>query len=393
MPTNNNDVIRGLYYGQAINAGGGDDRIYWGRADGSTTLYGGSTNENYNPDVYTPGNPGGDRLFITGSEGAKISFSSTKDGVATIGNQSLKFFGIERVIGSNGNDTIIGSNAKMAPASGGTPEHGLSLYGGGGQDRIVGSAFADIIDGGSGNDTLFGGKGDDFIQSSTGNDLIYGGPGNENIRWGIGDNVAPGNDTIYGGEVNEGIGDLINIWSVNQNWMIGGTGARVVFTGAEKGVAYSTMGGTTSTLHFYQFENAWTHQGNDTVTGANATIGSDGKGFHINTRWGNDIITGSKGNDTIEGGAGRDTITGGKGNDIISANTDYYNRSAPGDGDVDTLIFRAGDGHDTVIGFDVGRDILDLGGRSYTATETSHGTQLRFASGDTILLSNIFDFI
>lgn len=393
MPTKNNDVIRGPYHGQPIHAAGGDDQIYWGHADGSTTLYGGNSNEHYNTDLYTTGNPGGDRLYITGSEGATIRFGSTKSGVVNVGTETLKFYGVERLHTGNGNDVINGSAATLAPAVGGTPQHGLTIFAGGGQDRISGSAFADMIDGGSGNDTIFGGKGDDFIQSSTGHDLIYGGAGNDNIRWGIGNNVAPGNDTIYGGEVEEGIGDLINIWSVNENWMIGGTGARVVFTGAEKGVAYSTMGGVTSTLHFYQFENSWTHQGNDTVTGANAAIGSDGKGFRMNTRWGNDILTGSRGNDTLEGGTGRDTITGGRGNDLISANTEYYNRNAPGDGDVDTLIFRAGDGHDTVLGFDTGIDILNLGGRSYTAVENGQGTLLRFASGDTILLSNVFDFI
>lgn len=393
MPTNGNDVIRGPHNGKPILAQGGDDIIYWGPGDGSTTLYGGSAGEHYNTDVYVAGNPGGDRLYITGSQGASIRFTTTENGTATVGNKVLKFEDIERVHGSAGNDTIIGSAAKMAPAAGGTPQHGLSIYGGAGHDSIVGSNFADVIDGGSGNDTIYSGSGDDFVQSSIGNDLIYGGAGNENIRWGLGNNVAPGNDTIYGGEGSEGIGDLINIWVMDENWKVGGRGVRVVFDSAESGFAYSTMGGVNNNLRFYQFENSWTHQGNDNVTGANATIGSNGQGIRMNTRWGNDQLIGSTGNDTLEGGTGRDTINGGKGNDLISANTEWYNRQTHGDGDVDTLIFRAGDGHDTVLGFDVGVDRLHLGGRSYTAVENDHGTLLRFAGGDDILLSNVFDFI
>ena len=389
MPTNGNDVIRGPYNGRSVNALGGDDSIYWGRGDGSTTVYGGSTGEHYDPDPYW-GNAGGDRLYITGSQGVTVRFTSSETGIATIGNQTLKFFGIERFHGTSGNDVIDATNARIEPAHGSTPVHGITVYAGAGHDRITGTRIADFIDGGAGNDTIHAGGGDDVVQSSTGNDLIYGGAGNENIRWGLGDNVAPGNDTIYGGEGGEGIGDLINMWDVNADWT---TGARVNFTSAESGIATTTMGGRTSTLHFYQFENCWTHRANDTISGANATIGGNMQGIRINTRWGNDVIVGSRGNDTIEGGEGRDTITGGRGNDLISANTEWYNRNAPGDGHVDTLIFRAGDGADTVLGFDTGIDILNLGGRSYTATENGQGTLLNLGHGDTILLSNVFDFI
>ena len=71
---------------------------------------------------------------------------------------------------------------------------------------------------------------------------------------------------------------------------------------------------------------------------------------------------------------------------------DDYSIGNPGDGDADTLIFREGHGHDTVLAFDVGVDVLDLGGRGYTASQTGQGTLLSFDSGDTILLSNVFDF-
>lgn len=389
MPTEMNDVISGPF-GGTLYALGGDDRISWNRSHGSARLFGGDGGEHYDPNPYNPSNPGGDRLYITGSHGATVRFLSTESGTATIGTQTLTFFGIERLHGSAGNDIISGANAGIAPAHGTTPQHGLSIYAGAGRDRITGSRIADVLDGGSGSDTIRAGGGDDFVQSSTGNDLIYGGAGNENIRWGLGNDVAPGNDTIYGGSTGEGIGDLINIWVVNAN---GTTGAHVVFTSAENGRAVSTMGGVTSTLRFYDFENGWTHRANDTVNAADAVIGSDMRGIRFNTRWGNDVLAGSRGNDTLEGGEGRDTITGGRGNDLIATNGDYYNRNAPGDGHADTLVFQAGHGADTVLGFDVGTDILRTGGRDYLATERADGTLLNFGHGDSVLLSNVFDFI
>ena len=46
---------------------------------------------------------------------------------------------------------------------------------------------------------------------------------------------------------------------------------------------------------------------------------------------------------------------------------------------------------DTVIGFDKGLDIIDLGGNEYTVRDTSQGTVLTHGT-DTILLYGIHDF-
>lgn len=392
MPTHSDDVIRGLFNGGAISALGGNDHIHWSERDGSATLYAGDLNESYDPNPYNTGNPGGDRLYLSGTVGANIRFGTTENGTVLMGDQALNFFGVERLHGTEGNDTISASTALMNPYHGNTPEHGISIYAGAGADLITGSKADDVLDGGMGHDTISGGAGNDFIQSSTGNDRIQGGDGNENIRWGLGDNVAPGNDTIYGGNTQEDNGDLINIWSVDGG-QEDGRGAQVTFINARGGFATSTMGDVTSKLIFRGFENGWTHQGQDTVTGANALIEADGRGIRFNTRWGDDVIVGSQGNDTLEGGEDRDTITGGRGDDLISANGEYYNSYAPGDGDADTLIFRRGDGHDTVLGFDVGVDVLQLDGRWYSAQETHNGTLLDLGNGDTVLLSNVFDFI
>ncbi|SMO65913.1 calcium-binding protein [Paracoccus laeviglucosivorans] len=391
MPTHNNDVLRATEARQTIHAGGGDDEFYWNPAIGSVTFHGGDTNERYDANPYMD-RTGGDRLFIESKIGVNLRFDTTEDGIARQGANVLKFTGVERLHLGSGDDTINGARAHLAPAHDGTPTHGLTVYAGDGNDVIIGTAFDDFIDGGSGNDTIRAGDGHDFIQSSTGDDLIYGGDGSDNIRWGQGNfDEVVGNDTIYGGAGQ----DLMNVWikggyenspgvAVKINWVAEG--------GSFAGTSQTDFGGARSTLQYYGMEQLWTHEGRDTIDGSGAVIGRGGAGFQANARWGDDVVLGSRGNDTLEGGEGRDTINGGRGDDLISANGDFFNMRAPGDGDRDTLIFRAGDGHDTVLGFDTRIDVLDLGGRHYTATENAHGTLLTIGS-DTILLSNVFDLI
>lgn len=380
-----NDVLWGL---------DGADLFYWKNGRGNDTIHGGDTADKFDPNPYSPGNPGGDRMILEGSQGARVHFSSTEAGTAQIGGSTLHFTGIERFFGTMGNDVIRGGAAVLNAPHGGTPQHGLTIFSRGGHDDIIASRFNDVIDGGAGNDTIRAGAGDDFIHSSTGNDLIYGGAGGENIRWGSGNNTHnPGHDTIYGGAGN----DLINVWikngdvsARNEAVGIGGIGVTITAVGADSsfnGRAQTDIGGPSS-LRFFGFELGWTHAGNDTVNGANAAVAANGAGFNFNTRWGHDVMVGSRGNDTLVADEGRDTVTGGDGNDQL-----WIGEAEYGDGDRDVLIFRAGDGHDTVFGFDSDLDVLNMGGRNYTARETADGTLLNLGGGDTVLLSDVFDFV
>ena len=379
--TTTHDLLTATSGNDTITALSGDDVIRWAPG-GQDTLDAGTAGESYDANPYNTGNPGGDRLhiegatgaWVEGATGAWVKLATTTDGLVKVGAHSLAFSGVDRLHLTDGNDTLRAGTATLEDG------RGLTVFARGGADNIGGSLFDDVIDGGSGNDTIWAGGGDDFVQSSTGHDLIYGGAGNENIRWGLGDDVAAGNDTIRGGTGD----DLINIWSVNPD----GTGAHVIWTSATGGRAVSTMGGVTSRLNFGNFEQGWTHQGQDTVTGAGARIGDDGTGFRFGTRWGDDLLTGSAGDDTLEGGPGLDTIEGGAGDDLISANGASYDRRAEGDGDVDVLVFRAGHGADTVRGFDAGLDVLRFDA-AYTATETADGTLLTHGA-DSVLLDGVF---
>lgn len=375
MATQNNDLIR------------------WNPLGGVNYIDG--LGDNFDSNLYQPydlerGPTTGDMIRVESNQGVFIRFDGWNQGWINQDGNRVDFVNVERIYGSTGNDVVRAAQI----SSHGPDGAGISIFSGAGNDNIVASKFADFLDGGSGNDTIFAGAGDDFVNSSTGNDLIYGGDGQDNIRWGVGSTFDhdPGNDTIFGGAGD----DLINVWdTVGNAWGGKVQGVSVTVHGI---ISDNSMNLTArvvtadgfSVLRAQGFELGWTHEGDDTVSGANAKLNGD-QGFHWGTRWGDDILIGSGANDTLEGGEGADTITGGQGDDLISGNGDYFRADAPADAESDVFVFRAGDGHDTILAY-AANDVLDLGGRDYIASETAGGTLLDLGGGDTIFLSNFFDF-
>jgi Ca2+-binding RTX toxin-like protein len=380
MPTEYDDSIT-VRSAQEEWGLGGADEFHW--SGGSAKIHGGDNNERYDPNVYGE-RTGGDRLIVEGNSNVRVKFRSTEDGKAEMSGDTLNFTGIERVYLSSGNDTVNASDASI-------DRYALSIYADSGNDKIIGSRGGDFIDPGIGDDFVRAGDGEDFVQASRGDDRVFGGGGNDNSRWGQGNfNEAVGDDKISGGADY----DLINVW-IKDGWLnSGGVSVKVTKVNSEgsmSGKSETDIGGGHSTLKFSSFEQGWTHEGQDKVSGANADLAGQA-GMRWNTRWGDDVLIGSRGDDTLEGGDGRDKITGGRGDDLISANQDYTNMNAPGDGVRDELVFRQGDGHDTVLAFDAGVDQLKLGGRDYDIEVTGQGTLLDFGGGDTILLRNVFDY-
>jgi Ca2+-binding RTX toxin-like protein/pimeloyl-ACP methyl ester carboxylesterase len=169
------------------------------------------------------------------------------------------------------------------------------IFGGSGDDNLLGSDFADMLDGGTGDDGITGYGGDDQIFGDAGNDSIAGDWVAATI-W-----IHPGNDTIYGGDGNDTIqgNDLDDV-------IFGGFGNDTIDGGS----------------------------GNDTLHGDNGTIGSvsnllfgaQGEGESasevdsdtIDGGDGNDDINGDEGDDDLNGGDGTDLVVGGPGNDQIN---------------------------------------------------------------------------
>ena len=83
-----------------------------------------------------------------------------------------------------------------------------------GDDVILGTDDADVINGGAGNDIICGGDGADTINGGAGNDTIDGGQGRDVLRGGVGDDTLRGQrgkDTLNGDKgtdtLNGGKGD------------------------------------------------------------------------------------------------------------------------------------------------------------------------------------------
>ncbi len=370
------DWIDGSHGADLAIGGPGADTFIWDedRNSGSPTLdqyIGGNWNDFYDPNPYGDLS-GGDKLILGASAGAggfRVFFNTTEEGSVNdaYGNR-LNFSGIERLETGAGDDFITAAGARIVAARdpGGAvnyvPEHGLTALGGGGNDTIIGSSANDVLDGGEGNDRFYGGDGDDLLMSSAGDDYGHAGGGNDNVRWGNNGGTAPiydiGNDTLVGGDGQ----DLINLWG-----KAGGdnsVGTVVSFRTATSGNA--TFAQDNGTVTFSEFEQFWTHEGRDTVSGANADVGVGATGIWFNTRWGDDILTGTNGRDTLEGGDHADTINGGRGDDIISMFEEGYHadgsRVAP-DAHRDVLVIEDGAGTDRVRAFQVGDASGRLGDR------------------------------
>lgn len=200
------------------------------------------------------GGAGVDSVTLTGSASRQIDLA-TPDAFPTGGPELIA---IENVTGGVGNDTILGSTAANV------------LDGGNGNDLLEGRTGNDTLRGGSGNDVAFGGDGNDSLDGGVGADQVSGGAGNDIALGGTGD------DTIFG----QGGDDNLQGGADNDR-LFGGDGNDTIF------------GGT----------------GNDTLRGGD----------------GEDRLIGDDGNDLIFVGTGTALVNGGLGTDTAS-----YNDIAPG---------------------------------------------------------------
>lgn len=315
-----------------INAGGGNDTVLGTSLSDQITL-GRGFNEVH-------GNDGNDT--VTGSTDTLATGSDTVFGdagddslVAGVGNDSLDGgSGMDTLVGADGRDTLHGGvdgdrlragsasvlrveeagNVTLTPTevrsnSNDTLEGafagafvrtfqgndridlsawttgGVTVISGVGNDTIVGSPQADVIDAFKGHDVVSGGGGDDTLQGGEGNDTLNGDDGNDRVSDSAGQNSmtgGAGRDTLVGGIANDSL-----------------------FGGADND---SLNGGA----------------GNDFLVGddgQDTLVGADGQDV-LQGGGGDDSLAGDEGSDSILGGAGADALLGGNGNDTLDAGAD-----------------------------------------------------------------------
>ncbi len=243
------------------------------------------------------------------------------------GNLSIRYDGSWAFLPDLDDTTSVKFTYTISDGKGGTaqtaildlvPTYDRPIEGTDGDDRIVGTPRADVIDARSGDDTIIGREG---------NDVIHGGDGNDRIVAGEGD------DVIYGGAGNDVV--------------FAGAGRDTVFAGVGNDIIFGEEGN----------DALFGEEGSDTVSGGS---GDD----TIEGGEGVDALTGGAGNDLIDGGAGIDIIDGGEDQDTILAGAGDDTASG-GAGD-DLFIAVAGDGNDAYFG-DEGTDTYDISATSADA--------------------------
>ncbi|OWJ68289.1 calcium-binding protein [Inquilinus limosus] len=308
-----NDVLAGgagndSLYGEAgtdtLQGGDGDDLLIGG--NGADVLNGGAGTDTAN---YAEAGAAVTLRLVGGGTGGVAAGDS--------------FIGVENVLGSAFNDTIIGD-------AGANTLRGLA-----GTDRLYGGAGGDIITGDAGNDSLYGEAGADNLQGGDGDDYLTGGAGADALGGGTGTDIA-----LY---------DAATA-AVAVNLVTGGTG------GDATGDTYSGV------------ENVMGSAYADIITGdagANALWGMAG----------NDALTGGAGADALKGGAGADRFvyTAVSDSTTVAATRDSINDFSHAEGDRIDLSAIDADGNagngNTAFTF--------LGGGAFTGA----GHEVRVAAG------------
>ena len=201
---------------------------------------------------------GGDRSFLGSSLANEV-----RNGGTMIGNASM----------GDGDDVFDGRGGRLEG----------HWYGFDGHDRYDGRG-ATIITGG-----IYGGIGDDTLLGGDGDELHYGGDGNDRSS-GLG-----GEDALYGGNQND--------------TLYGGADDDAVYGGSHDDLAYGGAGD----------DSLWGDGSSDTLYGGAGDDSVDGgtSADVLYGGWGEDVLIGGSSNDTLYGGANDDTLTGGSGADAF----------------------------------------------------------------------------
>ena len=229
---------------------------------------------------------------------------------------------------------------------------GLSQTGDATNETFIGSAERDQFYAGDGDDVLNGGLSSDSLFGEGGNDTLIGGAGGDILNGGIGNDTmigGLGGDVYFVDSITDVVTEALNEGAdtINSTFAIDLTLASLA------NIEHATLLGTTNI-------NA---TGN---LGENVLIGNTG----------NNVLTGNDGNDRLIGGGGNDSLIGGNGADILEWNL----------ADKGTLGTPA---TDTVTGFNIGNDILDLRDLLQGERSTVDG----LATSNANRVGNLLDFL
>ena len=200
----------------------------------------------------------------------------------------------------------------------------IDIYGGPGDDRLIGGSQNDYVFGEDGNDTVGGRGGDDQLWGGNGIDTADYSSASGNLVISLDDfanDTGAGTDNVHTDieNVTGGFGNdyIVGNWMANRLEGAGGTDVLLGGDGNDTldgGVAGYVAGSDDGIDYLYgQAGDDYLYASDDGNCGLFAGTGND----HLYGGRGNDYLDGFWGNDTIYGGDGFDTAYGGLGDDVI----------------------------------------------------------------------------
>jgi len=360
----------------AVADGRGSDTISTGAGDDGVTFHGGNDqvslgdgNDTYRAEDLTffPGNPtidagaGTDELQwdthdITLGANIDLEAGQATDGISHLTISNFENVRVQyplpysapgwelNISGSEGSNeihtSIIGSGAGWTNgragndsiyASGG-PSTTDTVYGGSGDDFVVGDDGANWINGGQAPNDPY-----DPVGTSGGNDTLLGGIGNDHIYGNSQFAVAgapDGNDSIYASSGS----DYVN-GNAGDDTIIGDGGSDRLYGGAGNDLIYGDAATTDPSGIFHGNDHLNGNKGNDTLYGGGGNDdlrgGQDNDELHGGD--GSDTLGGDAGDDLLDGGPGQDLLTGGAGHDIFKFDVVDAQPGELASGQVDTI--------------------------------------------------------
>jgi Ca2+-binding RTX toxin-like protein len=344
------DLFRELLAGaDEIVGSGGDDTLYGfggndqlAGSDGNDTLFGDDGNDSVsggNGDDVLFGGIGNDRLEGGGGADTVIYYFAESGITASLAGSAAQetggegvdtLIGVENLVGSTYNDRVTGSAVANVIAG----DDGNDIIAGyAGDDELYGDGGDDQLDGGTGADTLLGDYGDDSLTGGAGADSLDGGSGTDIYSVAAADDHASAEIHDSGWD---GLDELRFTATTASTLTLfaGDTGIERIVIGTGTGTTAASSGSTANNVDARALGNAVTMVGNAGANTLTATAFDD----LLQGGVGIDRLVGNGGNDTLDGGRDADKLLGGAGDDTYVV-----------DNTSDAVIELAGEGTDTVL--------------------------------------------
>ncbi|MFA6789572.1 MAG: calcium-binding protein, partial [Arcobacteraceae bacterium] len=204
--------------------------------------------------------------------------------------------GNNTIIGGSGSDVVdysnasFGVNVSLNNTGTGTANIGSQADSLDGIENIIGSNYSDTListDTNNISNTFWGGIGNDTLDGGSGNDYLYGQSGDDKFI------ASSGIDFIDGGSDSEVYGDTIDFTNI---------AAKIVLTLAEDGNEARSYENGVISHRIYNIENI-------IASNLDSTLSGNSK---------NNTLIGGTGNDTLSGGAGTNYLDGGLGINTVN---------------------------------------------------------------------------